>query len=172
MVRPSILLKCVAARYGGNFLANAAFNVAPKSQARQLRCFSPTPPVSWKHKDREFFSTDSGDFLHLDHHDPQDSSVSPLKYEIPFNIRQKVVDAKDAVALVRDGDTVCVSGFVCQGTPEAVLKALGEKYEMNGSPNKLTLLVRRRQNLPLESMSFAHVLFPFSCAKTVWRRTR
>lgn len=50
------------------------------------------------------------------------------------------MDPKDAVALVRDKDTVCVSGFVCQGTPEAVLKALGEKYETSGSPNNLTIL--------------------------------
>lgn len=57
-----------------------------------------------------------------------------------MNVRQKVVGPKDAVSLVRDGDTVAVSGFVCQGTPEAVLKALGEKYEKKGSPSKLTLL--------------------------------
>lgn len=57
-----------------------------------------------------------------------------------MNVRQKVVNPEDAVSLVRNGDTVCVSGFVCQGTPEAVLKALGEKYERKGTPNKLTLL--------------------------------
>jgi len=57
-----------------------------------------------------------------------------------MNVRQKVVSPKDAVSLVRDGDTVCVSGFVCQGTPEAVLKALGEQYENDGTPNKLTIL--------------------------------
>jgi hypothetical protein len=35
--------------------------------------------------------------------------------EIPQRIRQKVISAADAVSLVNDGDTVCVSGFVCQG---------------------------------------------------------
>jgi propionate CoA-transferase len=63
-----------------------------------------------------------------------------LNYEIPKNIRQKVLSPADAVALVRDGDTVCVSGFVSQGAAEAVLKALGERYEETGSPNNLTLL--------------------------------
>jgi hypothetical protein len=34
---------------------------------------------------------------------------------IPQRIRQKVISAQDAVSLVRSGDTVVVSGFVCQG---------------------------------------------------------
>jgi len=50
------------------------------------------------------------------------------------------VNASDAVELVRDGDTVCVSGFVTQGSPEAVLAALGEHFEEYGHPNNLTLL--------------------------------
>lgn len=86
----------------------------------------------------------------------------------PRRLRQKVISASDAVSLVRDGDTICASGFVCQGThqnllslyklkytksfirffhytycagaPEAVLSALGKRYEETGSPNNLTLL--------------------------------
>jgi propionate CoA-transferase len=41
-----------------------------------------------------------------------------LHYEIPQRVRQKVVSASDAVALVRDGDTVSCSGFVAQGTSD------------------------------------------------------
>jgi acyl CoA:acetate/3-ketoacid CoA transferase alpha subunit len=63
-----------------------------------------------------------------------------LHFEIPQRTRQKFISAEDAVALVRDGDTVCVSGFVSQGAPEAVLKALGERYENTSSPNNLSLL--------------------------------
>lgn len=62
------------------------------------------------------------------------------RLEIPQRIRQKVISAADAVSLINDGDTVCVSGFVCQGAPEAVLKALGERYKETNSPNNLTLL--------------------------------
>ena len=62
------------------------------------------------------------------------------KLEIPQRIRQKVISAADAVSLVDDGDTICVSGFVCQGAPEAVLKALGERYKATSYPNNLTLL--------------------------------
>lgn len=62
------------------------------------------------------------------------------KLEIPQRIRQKVISAADAVSLVHDGDTICVSGFVCQGCPEGILKALGERYKERCSPNNLTLL--------------------------------
>lgn len=62
------------------------------------------------------------------------------KFEIPQRVRQKVISAADAVSLVNDGDTVTVSGFVCQGVPEAVLKSLGDRYKETGSPNNLTLL--------------------------------
>ncbi len=63
-----------------------------------------------------------------------------LKYDIPQRVRQKLISASDAVALVRDGDTVCVSGFVTQGAAEAVLKALGERFDATQSPKNLTLL--------------------------------
>lgn len=63
-----------------------------------------------------------------------------LKYTVPQRVRQKLISASDAVALVRSGDTVCVSGFVTQGAPEAILKALGERFEATGDPANLTLL--------------------------------
>ncbi|EEC47286.1 predicted protein [Phaeodactylum tricornutum CCAP 1055/1] len=74
-----------------------------------------------------------------DKHDLE-SPKKRLHYEIPQRVRQKVVSASDAVALVRDGDTVSCSGFVAQGVAEAVLKALGERYDRTGHPNNLTLL--------------------------------
>ena len=36
-------------------------------------------------------------------------------------------------------NTLSVSGFVSQGAPEAVLKALGDRYASTGTPNNLTL---------------------------------
>ncbi|CAB9499997.1 Caffeate CoA-transferase [Seminavis robusta] len=68
-----------------------------------------------------------------------DSAIKKEKYKVPKRIHQKIVSASDAVELVRDGDTVAVSGFVCQGAPEAVLKALGERFERTSSPKNLTL---------------------------------
>jgi hypothetical protein len=64
----------------------------------------------------------------------------PPQYTIPKRTEQKLIRAEDAVALIRDGDTVAVSGFVTQGSPEAVLKALGERFANTASPSNLTLL--------------------------------
>ena len=44
------------------------------------------------------------------------------------------------MALVQDGDTVAVSGFVCQGAPEGLLKALGDRFTATNEPKNLTLL--------------------------------
>ncbi|KAG7367280.1 coenzyme A transferase [Nitzschia inconspicua] len=71
------------------------------------------------------------------HADPDDTRL--IKYDIPQRVRQKLISAEDAVALVRDGDTVCVSGFVTQGAPELVLKTLGERFAKTKSPKNLTL---------------------------------
>ena len=60
-------------------------------------------------------------------------------FEIPRRIKQKVVTAEDAVSLVQPGDTVAVSGFVCQGVPEGILRALAARYEATGLPHSLTL---------------------------------
>lgn len=69
---------------------------------------------------------------------PRDNKY--IKYNIPQRVRQKLISAEDAVALVRDGDTVCVSGFVTQGAPELVLKALGQRFANTRQPQNLTLL--------------------------------
>jgi hypothetical protein len=123
-VRPALLARCVAARYGGDF-----FRALSQQSFCQQRKFTSTR--------RTFDSDDESTFLRLDH---LRSDGPTLSYEIPQNVRQKVISPADAVALVRNGDTVCVSGFVSQGAAEAVLKALGERYEETGSPHSLTLL--------------------------------
>ena len=65
---------------------------------------------------------------------------APVISNIPQRVRQKLISASDAVALVRDGDTICVSGFVTQGCAEAVCKALGERFDETQHPTNLTLL--------------------------------
>ena len=59
---------------------------------------------------------------------------------IPANRKNKVVTASDAVELVCSNDTVCVSGFVSQGSPDAILQELRSRYEKEGQPQDLTLL--------------------------------
>lgn len=65
---------------------------------------------------------------------------------IPSHLSHKVCTPSDAVSLISQGDTVCVSGFVGQGSPDLILKALSERYEAEckqgivGGVGDLTLL--------------------------------
>lgn len=51
----------------------------------------------------------------------------------------KVVSGRDAAALIYSGDTVTTSGFVGAGVPEALLKAVADRFKDEGSPRDLTL---------------------------------
>lgn len=52
----------------------------------------------------------------------------------------KLVSQRDAAALVHSGDTITTSGFVGAGVPDALLKALADRYEEESHPRDLTLL--------------------------------
>ncbi|MBQ0746579.1 MAG: acyl CoA:acetate/3-ketoacid CoA transferase [Marinobacter sp.] len=52
----------------------------------------------------------------------------------------KIVSPRDAAALVHSGDTITTSGFVGAGVPDALLKALGDRYAEEAHPRDLTLL--------------------------------
>lgn len=55
-------------------------------------------------------------------------------------MRQKIVSADDAVAIIMDGDTLANSGFVGIGTPDDLLAALERRYVATGAPKDLTLV--------------------------------
>ncbi len=55
-------------------------------------------------------------------------------------MKNKIVSADDAVALIQDGDTLCLSGFVGTGTPEELIIALEKRFLTTGSPRDLTLV--------------------------------
>jgi len=55
-------------------------------------------------------------------------------------MKNKIVSAQDAVALIQDGDTLCLSGFVGTGTPEDLIIALEKRFIETGSPRDLTLV--------------------------------
>jgi propionate CoA-transferase len=55
-------------------------------------------------------------------------------------VRDKVVSAAEAVAIIRPGDMVATSGFVGVGTPDAVFMALEERFLAMGQPRDLGLL--------------------------------
>src|SRR3712207_2251742 len=55
-------------------------------------------------------------------------------------MRDKVVTAAEAVAIIRPGDMVATSGFVGVGTPDAVFVALEQRFLATGEPRDLGLL--------------------------------
>jgi propionate CoA-transferase len=55
-------------------------------------------------------------------------------------MKNKVVSAAEAVALIRPGDTVSVAGFVGIGTPEELLIALERRFLDTGEPAGIGLL--------------------------------
>ena len=54
--------------------------------------------------------------------------------------RSKQVSMREAVALVRSGDTLATGGFVGIGFPEGLAIALKERYRESGEPRDLTLI--------------------------------
>ena len=53
---------------------------------------------------------------------------------------KKVIPVEDAIALVRDGDVVAAAGYGGNGTPEALLLALGQRFVETQAPKNLTLV--------------------------------
>ena len=54
--------------------------------------------------------------------------------------RDKIVSSDEAVALIRDGDSVSCSGFVGIGTPEELIVALERRFMRTQEPRDLTLI--------------------------------
>src|SRR3954471_4403748 len=55
-------------------------------------------------------------------------------------MRNKIVTAAEAVAVIQTGDALCTSGFVGIGVPDALLVALEKRFLDTGEPRDLTLL--------------------------------
>jgi len=55
-------------------------------------------------------------------------------------MRNKIVSGADAVAIIRNGDTICTSGFVGIGVPDGLLAALERRFLEEGEPKDLTLM--------------------------------
>lgn len=60
-------------------------------------------------------------------------------------MKNKVVTAEEAVALVHDNDTICCNGFVESGIPEALLEALEKRFLETGHPKFLRLFAAAGQ---------------------------
>lgn len=68
-------------------------------------------------------------------------------------IRDKVVTADQAIALIHDGDAVSCSGFVGIGTPEELIAALERRFVETRSPRDLTLILQRRPGMESRAAS-------------------
>jgi propionate CoA-transferase len=55
-------------------------------------------------------------------------------------MRRKIVSPDEAVAIIRDSDTLCCSGFGSNGVPVELVLALERRFVQTGSPRNLTLL--------------------------------
>src|SRR3954451_2760251 len=56
------------------------------------------------------------------------------------NQANKIMSADDAIALIQDGDTLAISGFVGIGVPDELIIALERRFLATGHPRDLTLL--------------------------------
>lgn len=56
------------------------------------------------------------------------------------NQANKIMSADDAVAVIHDGDTVAISGFVGIGVPDELILALERRFLATGHPRGLTLV--------------------------------
>ena len=55
-------------------------------------------------------------------------------------MKNKIVSAADALAIVHDGDTIAFSGFVGTGTPDELIGELERRFLETGHPRDLTLV--------------------------------
>ncbi|MCE0732433.1 acyl CoA:acetate/3-ketoacid CoA transferase [Halomonas sp. G15] len=55
-------------------------------------------------------------------------------------MRNKITSAAEAISIIRNGDSICTSGFVGVGTPDHLLKALEKRFEESSAPRDLTLV--------------------------------
>ena len=53
--------------------------------------------------------------------------------------KKPILTAAEAASIVKDGMTITTSGFVGSCMPEALNKALEQRFLMTGSPKNLTL---------------------------------
>ncbi|AWN36563.1 acyl CoA:acetate/3-ketoacid CoA transferase [Methylobacterium radiodurans] len=56
------------------------------------------------------------------------------------SLKNKIVSADEAAAIIHDGDMVAVSGFVGIGTPDELILALARRFEATGAPRDLGLM--------------------------------
>ena len=106
--------------------------IALRVQRSCLTTFALDSPCRYAASSRASFATASG--KNTPSHIFPDQSAhssdhSQTSLRIPPHAAHKVCSPADAVSLISRKDTICVSGFVAQGSPDLLLKALADRYE-------------------------------------------
>ena len=57
-----------------------------------------------------------------------------------MTLKNKIVSADEAIAIIRDGDMVCISGFVGIGTPDELILALERRFLKERCPTGIGLM--------------------------------
>jgi propionate CoA-transferase len=57
-----------------------------------------------------------------------------------LKLQNKIINADEAIAVIQDGDTIVVQGFVGIGVPDELILALERRFLSEGHPRDLTLL--------------------------------
>jgi len=71
----------------------------------------------------------------------QKGIVSPIIADIRSGMKRgKIVSGDDAIRVIRDGDTVCLDGFMGGVVPEELLSGLERRFLETGGPRNLTLV--------------------------------
>lgn len=68
----------------------------------------------------------------------------------------KFVSLKEAVALIKDGDTIATSGICMSGVPEAIMAGIEESFLENGSPKNLTTVIAAGQGDWVDGHAYNH----------------
>ncbi len=71
----------------------------------------------------------------------QKGIVSPVIADIRSGMKRgKIVSVDDAIRVIRDGDTVCLDGFIGGVAPEELMIGLERRFLETGEPKNLTLV--------------------------------
>ncbi len=63
-----------------------------------------------------------------------------FNFDLSGSLMDKVISASQAAALIRDNDVVSISSSSGLGCPDKVLAAIGDRFDIEGSPRNLTTL--------------------------------
>ena len=84
-------------------------------------------------------------------------------------MQSKLITAEEAIAKIKDGDSVVVGGFVGSGHPEALTSALEERFVKDGHPRDVNLIFVAGQGDGKDSPFFRHLRKAYYTYQKLWK---